>query len=122
MRAQPYQVVFKAQDLGNAIPLVDIETRQITVVSPPVTDLSAEPVGYDMVVTWSPNECVDGLSEAERALGVTRCTVGCRQPLLTGSLRCVKLASLRVWGMSWWEARPRWTTWAGWMTRGWVLG
>ena len=58
VRAQPYQVVFKAQDLGNAIPLVDIETRQITVISPPVVDMSAEPVGYDMVVTWSPNECV----------------------------------------------------------------
>jgi gliding motility-associated-like protein len=70
VRAQPYQVVFKAQDLGNAIPLVDIETRQITVISPPVVDMSAEPVGYDMVVTWSPNECVDGLSETERALGV----------------------------------------------------
>ena len=35
VRAQPYQVVFKAQDVGNAIPLVDLETRQITVISPP---------------------------------------------------------------------------------------
>ena len=69
VRAQPYQVVFKAQDLGNAIPLVDIETRQITVISPPVIDLSVEPVGYDMVVNWSPNECVDGLSQTERELG-----------------------------------------------------
>ena len=32
VRAQPYQVVFKAQDVGNAIPLVDLETRQITVI------------------------------------------------------------------------------------------
>ena len=53
----------------NAIPLVDIETRQITVISPPVVDMSAEPVGYDMVVTWSPNECVEGLPESDRALG-----------------------------------------------------
>ena len=70
VRAQPYQVVFKAQDLGNAIPLVDIETRQITVISPPVTDLSADPVGYDMVVNWTPNECVAGLSQFQLELGV----------------------------------------------------
>ena len=35
VRAQPYQVVFRAEDLGNAVPLVDLETRNITVISPP---------------------------------------------------------------------------------------
>lgn len=69
VRAQPYQVVFKAQDVGNAIPLVDLETRQITVISPPVTQLAAEPVGYDMAVTWQPNACLDDLVSPVQALG-----------------------------------------------------
>ena len=69
VRAQPYQVVFKAQDVGNAIPLVDLETRQITVISPPVTQLVVDPVGYDMSVTWQPNECVDALTNPLQVLG-----------------------------------------------------
>jgi gliding motility-associated-like protein len=59
IRAQPHQVVFKAQDVGNAVPLVDIETRQITVISPPVEDVAVEPIGYTMALSWSPNACLD---------------------------------------------------------------
>ena len=66
VRFQPYQVVFKAQDVGNAVPLVDIETRQITVVSPPVEGVLAEPSGYSMVVSWSPNECLDDVGVLQR--------------------------------------------------------
>lgn len=69
VRAQPYQVVFKVQDLGNAVPLVDSETRQITVISPPVEGLTAEPVGYDMAVAWTPNACVDDLATPQQAVG-----------------------------------------------------
>jgi len=69
VRAEPYQVVFKAQDLGNAVPLIDIETRQITVVSPPVTGLAAEPLGYTMGVTWTPNACADDLATPQQVQG-----------------------------------------------------
>jgi len=69
VRAQPYQVVFKVQDVGNAVPLVDSETRQITVISPPVEGLSVEPVGYDMAVGWTPNACVDELATPQQAVG-----------------------------------------------------
>jgi len=69
VRFQPYQVVFKAQAVGNAVPLVDIETRQITVISPPVEGLAVEPVGYDMAVTWVPNACVDGGLTPQQAMG-----------------------------------------------------
>ena len=69
VRAQPYQVVFKAQDLGNAVPLVDSETRQISVISPPVVNVAAAPVGYSMIVSWSPNDCANGLNSAQQALG-----------------------------------------------------
>ena len=69
VRAQPYQVVFKAQDLGNAIPLVNIETRQIKVISPPVEEVAAEPVGYDMAITWMPNACLDDLSDVQLSSG-----------------------------------------------------
>jgi gliding motility-associated-like protein len=69
VRAQPYQVVFKVQDVGNAVPLVDIETRQITVISPPVEGLSVEPIGYDMAVGWTPNSCVEDVATPQQALG-----------------------------------------------------
>ncbi|MDG1674087.1 MAG: gliding motility-associated C-terminal domain-containing protein [Flavobacteriales bacterium] len=69
VRAQPYQVVFKVQDVGNAVPLVDSETRQITVISPSAEGLSVEPVGYDMTVGWTPNACVDELATPQQAVG-----------------------------------------------------
>lgn len=69
VRGQPYQVVFKSQDVGNAIPLVDIETRQITVISPPVVQLAVEPLGYNMSITWQPNACLDDLANPFQTLG-----------------------------------------------------
>ena len=64
IRSEPYQVVFKAQDVSNSVPLVDIETRQLTVVSPPVEGLGIEPLGYNLWLTWDPNGCAEELLNA----------------------------------------------------------
>ena len=69
VRAQPYQVVFRAEDLGNAVPLVDLETRNIPVISPPVENVAADAVGYTMNVTWTPNACVDDLTNPLQMMG-----------------------------------------------------
>lgn len=69
VRAQPYQTVFKAQDLGNSVPLVDLASQFITVVSPPVLSLMAEPMGYSMMLTWTPHECVDNAGSLDPSMG-----------------------------------------------------
>ena len=66
IRAEPYQVVFKAEDWVPSVSLVDIETRNITVVSPPVEDLDIEPIGYSMWLSWSPHPCLDEIGSAMR--------------------------------------------------------
>ena len=61
VRAEPHQVVFKAKDLASPIPLSDLETRQITVVSPPVGEVAVSPEGYTLQITWAPTLCLDAL-------------------------------------------------------------
>ena len=55
-----YQVSFKAVDIPtnlNDQALVDIKTIQITVVSPPPTNLSVVPQGTNITVSWNPTIC-----------------------------------------------------------------
>ena len=57
------------------MPLVDLETRNITVI-PPVENVAADAVGYTMNVTWTPNACVDDLTNPLQMMGgydVFRC-------------------------------------------------
>ena len=61
VRAEPHQVVFKAKDLASPIPLSDLETRQIIVVSPPVAEVGVNPEGYTLQITWTPTPCLDAL-------------------------------------------------------------
>ena len=65
VRAEPHQVVFKAKDLASPIPLSDLETRQITVVSPPVEGVAVNPEGYTLQVMWAPSACLDALPTAQ---------------------------------------------------------
>lgn len=64
IRSEPYQVVFKAQDWGATVQLVDIESRRISVISPPVEGLGAEPIGPSMWLTWEAHSCLDGVASA----------------------------------------------------------
>lgn len=70
VRDQFYQVVFKAEDnfqIGfDEVPLVDLETWEITVVAPPPVILAAEPSSNQITVTWQdPYAC----SGADNFLG-----------------------------------------------------
>jgi gliding motility-associated-like protein len=67
IRTAPYQVLFKAEDLGNQVSLTDIEVVFITVVGPAVENLNAEALGSQITVTWNQNICVDQFTPTERA-------------------------------------------------------
>ncbi|MFN5183842.1 MAG: gliding motility-associated C-terminal domain-containing protein [Bacteroidota bacterium] len=57
VRLQPYMVTFKVEDNDNMIPLVDFETFFITIVAPGPTNVTAQPNGTSMVLTWNNGTC-----------------------------------------------------------------
>lgn len=57
VRLQPWTVTFKATDNDTQVPLVDIETVRITVVSPGPAFLNANPQGTTMHLDWGTNPC-----------------------------------------------------------------
>ncbi|MCS6822164.1 MAG: gliding motility-associated C-terminal domain-containing protein [Microscillaceae bacterium] len=68
VREQPYEVIFKAEDVPSPPPsnrarLSDIKAWRITVVGPKPQNLQATPVGNTMVLTWSPYVCASFASE-----------------------------------------------------------
>jgi len=69
VRPAPYQVLFRAEDSGNQIPLVDLESWFITVVAPPVENPLAEPNGNTFELSWDVSPCIDAFSEAQQTLG-----------------------------------------------------
>ncbi|MGB0425139.1 MAG: hypothetical protein ACPGED_12485, partial [Flavobacteriales bacterium] len=69
VRPSPYQMVFRAEDVGNQIALVDLESWFITVVAPPVENPSAEPDGNSFILNWDATTCLDAFTEVEQSLG-----------------------------------------------------
>ena len=69
VRPGPYQVVFRAEDTGNQVPLTDLETWNITVVGPPVENPVAEPDGNTFQLSWDPTPCISIFSDAELGQG-----------------------------------------------------
>lgn len=57
VRLQPFTVTIKARDDDPLVPLLDIETFRIRVVSPGPVTLSAQPTGTSMQLNWSANPC-----------------------------------------------------------------
>lgn len=57
VRKQPYHVIFKAEDNGSPVHLIDIETRLITVVAPAPKNLSATAKGIDIHLIWNKSFC-----------------------------------------------------------------
>jgi gliding motility-associated-like protein len=57
VREQPYQVVFKVEDLPLRDTLVDIRTWQIRVVGPKPTGLKALAEGANIRLSWNPYTC-----------------------------------------------------------------
>ena len=62
VRLAPYQVVFKAKDLGNTVTLTDIETASIRIVAPSVENVFAEPVGNTVLLNWDGGACAANLN------------------------------------------------------------
>jgi gliding motility-associated-like protein len=56
VRRLPYQVVFKAMD-NNMVPLVDIQTVNITVVAPSPKNPVATPLGSSIILNWNQEVC-----------------------------------------------------------------
>ncbi|MBK6966599.1 MAG: gliding motility-associated C-terminal domain-containing protein [Bacteroidales bacterium] len=57
VRKQPYQIYFKAIDDGSPVRLFDLETVNISVIAPPVTNPTATPLGNSMVLNWDTHVC-----------------------------------------------------------------
>lgn len=57
VRLQPWTVTFKATDNGSPVQLVDIESVNITVVSPGPPTLTVAPQGSSMILNWGTNPC-----------------------------------------------------------------
>ena len=59
VRKQPYHVNFKATDDGNGTPvkLTDIETVNITIIGPAPKNLTANPQGNSIELSWNISEC-----------------------------------------------------------------
>lgn len=69
VRLASYQVIFKAKDQGNAVPLTDIETANIRVVAPAVENLQVEPVGNTVLLNWDGGICSEELHPWQRENG-----------------------------------------------------
>ncbi len=61
VRKQPWQVVFRAEDAGISPNLVDLETMNITVVSPAPQDPQAVPVGDAIDLSWNASVCTEAV-------------------------------------------------------------
>lgn len=57
VRLQPYMVTVKAIDNDNQIPLLDFETVFIYVKAPAPTNLTVQPSGTSMLLTWNNSAC-----------------------------------------------------------------
>jgi len=57
VREQPYECVFKAEDNGLPVHLATFNSFNIKVVPPSVKNVTATPIGSNMLITWSPSTC-----------------------------------------------------------------
>lgn len=69
VRAEPYSVVVKAEDVSVQVDLADLETVSIRVVSPAPLAEAAEAVGNSVLVSWSPVACGASLPDWKREQG-----------------------------------------------------
>ena len=57
IRKYPWEVVFRAIDNSNPVSLVALKTLFITIIAPPVQNLSASPSGNSVSLKWSKSPC-----------------------------------------------------------------
>lgn len=93
VRAQPYQVVFRAEDKKTGIPqgLADIKAWNVTVIGPPPNLTTAAPTNKAVQLIWNPYTCTNAIRmEIWRKEGPPGFSVGpCQQgmPLNSGFIR-----------------------------------
>lgn len=61
VRKTPYQVFFTAKDNAKPVDLVTIRSMNILVVGPAPENLSAEPSGNNVNLTWDPYKCTNAI-------------------------------------------------------------
>ncbi len=59
VRVAPYNVLFKAMDNGPQVSLTTYKTVHITVVAPAPENLTAQPVGNTIALSWAPHHCAN---------------------------------------------------------------
>lgn len=57
----PYTVYFKAQDNGYPVNLVDIALVNLTVIAPPVKNLTTQPFGNSIILNWNTSPCSNAI-------------------------------------------------------------
>jgi len=57
----PYTVYFKAQDNGYPVNLIDIKLVNLTVIGPPVQNLTALPFGNSILLNWNVSPCANAI-------------------------------------------------------------
>ncbi len=70
VREEPYQLIVRAEDNDNQVPLMDLETFQIRIIAPAVEIQEALPVGNGVILEWSPHSCLEALPEWKVEQGV----------------------------------------------------
>jgi gliding motility-associated-like protein len=82
VRAQPYQVVFRAVDQRNGQGLTDVQDWNITVLGPPPVIQAVQPVNRAVQLTWAPYTCTNAIrmeiwrKEGPAGLATTICQQG----------------------------------------------
>ncbi|MFZ6053407.1 T9SS type B sorting domain-containing protein [Halocola ammonii] len=66
IRNAPYQMLFKAEDSGNQVPLTGIASMNIRVAAPAVENPIATADGNTIALEWDPNPCIDAFSSDEQ--------------------------------------------------------
>lgn len=70
VRQEPYQIIVRAEDNNNQVPLMDLETVQIRVIAPAVVLQEATAAGNSVILEWSPHGCLDNIPEWKVAQGI----------------------------------------------------
>ena len=72
VRQEPYQIIVRAEDNNNQVPLMDLETVQIRVIAPAVALQEATAAGNSVILEWSPHSCLDNIPDGKWPKEYTR--------------------------------------------------
>jgi gliding motility-associated-like protein len=98
VRKSPYQMVFKVRDNGNPVQLVDLQSMNITVVSPAPKNLQSTPVGERINLIWNRVACLNAegyrIYRREGPSGFTPAYCETGVPAYTGYIQIAELSDV----------------------------